>query len=51
MLSAIRKVLRHASPAPLPSQQPDLIALRRAEARRWLRLRGITHVKGVYGAP
>lgn len=32
-------------------QGPDLIALRRVEARRFLRSRGIKHVRGVYGSP
>lgn len=32
-------------------QGPDPIALRRIEARRFLRSRGIKRVKGVYGSP
>lgn len=32
-------------------QGPDIMALRRVEARRFLKSRGITHVKGVYGSP
>jgi hypothetical protein len=47
----IRRLLGRRGPVQLPSQAPELIALRRAEARRYLRSRGITHVKGVYGAP
>lgn len=33
------------------SQRPDAMSLRRVAARRFLRSRGITHVKGLYGSP
>lgn len=51
MLAAIKRLLGRAEPFVPPVQRPSMIHLRRANARRYLRLRGITHIKGVYGAP
>ena len=49
-MNIIRKLFR-PKPAPLPSMAPSLIALRRANARAYLRSRGLTRVKGLYGSP
>jgi hypothetical protein len=52
MFALIGRLLKRSSPVVAPvGLIPSLIHLRRANARRWLRLRGITHVKGVYGSP
>jgi hypothetical protein len=51
MLKLIGRLFERSTPVVPPVQRPSMIHLRRANARRWLRLRGITHVKGVYGSP
>jgi len=51
MLNAIRSLLHRSPEVRHVQPSPDLMALRRANARRYLRLRGILRVRGVYGAP
>lgn len=52
LVAGFAAVLYHESAKPAeyrpPSQAPSLVSLRRAEARRWLRERGIIRVRAVY---
>jgi hypothetical protein len=49
VIATLKRLAGRSAADPLPSMAPSLIALRRAEARRWLRSQGITHPRPVYG--
>jgi hypothetical protein len=50
MVKLIKRMWRRAQPVAPAVHPPSLFHLRRANARRWLRQRGITHVKAVYAS-
>jgi hypothetical protein len=50
-LAHLKRLFSRRVPARVEPITFDRVSLRRANARRYLRLRGITRVKGVYGSP